>query len=286
MSTNRSRRIDRDTAEQLLGGAGVGSEAGQAPLTGHPALVELLAATAVGADDGPLPGEERAMAAFREARRTSAATTASPAPQHRRRTMADTALARAFSAKALAAALAATAIGGVAVAAGTGNLPVLGGPSDDEPPALSGPDAPGSASAGGDASARTGQSGAAIRPSGSAEGAGASGRPSASAGTDPAAVPDLARLCRTFTERVAAGAKAREALALPALQPLSEAAGGPDKVAGYCADAAKADPTPTASKDKATTAPAPTATKSERTGRTTPDPTVGEHNAAAGGTEG
>lgn len=52
MSTNRSRRIDRDTAEQLLAGAAADSPGGQASLTGedgdsaHQALAALLTAAA------------------------------------------------------------------------------------------------------------------------------------------------------------------------------------------------------------------------------------------------
>ncbi len=139
MSTNRSRRIDPDTAEQLLGGAVVGTSAGQAPLAGHTALAALLAAAAspVGGD-AELPGEEAALAAFREAGR-------SPVHEPRRRAMAGTAPRRTFNVKALRAAFAITAIGAVAVAAmaSTGTLPsVLGGsPVSDTSPVAHGPGA-------------------------------------------------------------------------------------------------------------------------------------------------
>ncbi|MFB8239372.1 hypothetical protein ACFC58_22760 [Kitasatospora purpeofusca] len=149
MSTNRPRRIDRDTAEQLLAGAVGGPPAGQGASltgpdgsTGHTGsarseagpgdrVARVLAAAAAPATGGELAGEEAALAAFREARLASAAAVpAAPAPV-RRRSMATATLTRAFSTKAAAVVLGATALGGVAVAAGTGNLPVpLGGGSD------------------------------------------------------------------------------------------------------------------------------------------------------------
>ncbi|WP_328955566.1 hypothetical protein [Kitasatospora purpeofusca] len=148
MSTNRPRRIDRDTAEQLLAGAVGGPSAGPgASLTGPDGstgrtgssrseagpgdrVARVLAAAAAPATGGELAGEEAALAAFREARLASAAVPAAPAPV-RRRSMATATLTRAFSTKAAAVVLGATALGGVAVAAGTGNLPVpLGGGSD------------------------------------------------------------------------------------------------------------------------------------------------------------
>ncbi|MBO1420171.1 hypothetical protein [Streptomyces sp. FH025] len=134
MSTNRSRRIDRDAAEQLLGGAVGGPSDGQdASLTGPDGpgrLARVLAAAAAPATTAELAGEEAALTAFREASLT-------PDPvvtPVRRRSMATAALARAFSTKAAAAVLGATVLCGVAVAAGTGNLPVSlgGGPSEPE----------------------------------------------------------------------------------------------------------------------------------------------------------
>ncbi|MFI9785971.1 hypothetical protein ACIHEI_21085 [Kitasatospora sp. NPDC051984] len=237
MSTNRSRRIDRAAAEQLLRGttvdpeAGQDPSAGQQPAPGRPELAALLAAAAATgpADDGPLPGEEGAMAAFRQARRQ-------PAPsQHRRRKMADTALARALSAKAMAVALGVTAVGGVAVAAGTGRLPeVLGGPAPAPPAAAapaSSPNAPDGSPTG--TPSRTAKpSNAATRPGG------ASDRPSGPASADPGQAPDLATLCRGFTTRVSSGAKPKEAAADPALAELLRAAGAAEKVTGYCAQLA------------------------------------------------
>ncbi|QKW20242.1 hypothetical protein HUT16_15255 [Kitasatospora sp. NA04385] len=240
MSTNRSRRIDRAVAEQLLGGVTVDPEAGQDPSAGQrsapgrPELAALLAAAAGGAaGDGPLPGEEGALAAFRQARRQ-------PAPrQHRRRKMADTALARALSAKAVAVALGVTAVGGVAVAASTGRLPeVLGGPAP-APPATSAapapssaepsPAAPSSASPGADRTGRPSpspsRSGSPARPTGRA-----SGDPS-----DPSGLPDLSKLCAGFAGRIAGGSKPGEAAVDPDLAELLKAAGAPEKVTGFCA---------------------------------------------------
>ncbi|MFD8483539.1 hypothetical protein [Kitasatospora sp. NPDC059673] len=235
MSTNRSRRIDRAAAEQLLRGATVGPEAGQdpsggqQPVPGRPELAALLAAAAatVAVEDGPPPGEEGAMAGFRLARRQ-------PAPsQHRRRKMADTALARALSAKAMAVALGATAVGGVAVAAGTGRLPeVLGGPAPAPPAAA----APASSSNASDGSATSTAPGRTAKPSSAAtRPGGASDRPLDPASADPGQAPDLAVLCRGFAARVSSGAKPKEAAVDPALADLLQAAGAPEKVTGYCA---------------------------------------------------
>ncbi|MGK4581588.1 hypothetical protein [Kitasatospora sp. HPMI-4] len=243
MSTNRSRRIDPSTAERLLDGTGVGTSAGQAALTGHAALAGLLAAARTTAGDerrtdGVLPGEEAALAAFREARRN-------PAPLPRRRTMASTALARAFSAKALAAAFAATALSGVAVAAGTGHLPsALGGR-----PARGGTAAPATTPASSAGTARYAGPGvvASGRPRLNGVVSPVAGRsrnpeadPSESPGSPAARGTDAvaersAGLCRLYADRLAAGAAARTVLADTQLAPLVEAAGDADRVDGYCA---------------------------------------------------
>ncbi|MEZ0094824.1 hypothetical protein [Streptacidiphilus sp. EB129] len=147
MSTNRSRRIDHDTAEQLLGGAGAGTA------VGHDALAGLIAAAAAPAADGELPGEQAALAAFRAAR-------LAPVPPSRKRPMLTSAVLRLLSAKVVAAALA-TALGGVAVAAATGNMPAaLGGR-----PVRSGPAATASAGAPGRSPSATVTGSAAAVPS-------------------------------------------------------------------------------------------------------------------------
>jgi hypothetical protein len=105
MSTDRSRRIDRPTAEHLLRGA---------PAPGHDRLSDLLAAAAAPARDRELAGEQVAVAAFRDARLATA-------PQRRRPRMLKIALANLLSVK-IAGAAALTA-GGIALAAAAGTLP-------------------------------------------------------------------------------------------------------------------------------------------------------------------
>ncbi|MCG6497138.1 hypothetical protein [Kitasatospora sp. A2-31] len=269
MSTNRSRRIDRDTAEQLLGGAVGGPSAGQdASLTGPDVgagstglpeggpvdrVARVLAAASAPAVAEELSGEEAALAAFREARLAPVpAPPAVPAPV-RRRSMATAALARAFSTKAVAVVLGATALGGVAVAAGTGNLPsALGGGSEDRSrmpvvPAATGTSAPGTKSG-----ASSGSS-AARQPFGgpSTTGGAATGGPSAGAGGQsapgaPSSTPadgetkggpnGLVSLCRGFTDRTGKGERPRLLTADPQFAALVAEAGGADKVEGYCAN--------------------------------------------------
>ncbi|MFE2168152.1 hypothetical protein ACFXB3_24305 [Streptomyces sp. NPDC059447] len=201
MSTNRSRRIDRGTAERLLAGAG----AGAAP--GHDALAELLAAvsapaTSAPAGGGELPGEQAAMAAFRSARLAPVSSHVSISVARRKRRMRTPAM--------LVGALAAATLGGVAVAAGTGHLPAaLGGkPVSSAPaPATSKP-APKRA------------------------------EPTAGTLAGPAeALPaDLAELCRAYgADSAPSLRKPAELLAERRFAPLVAAAGGPAAVAGYCA---------------------------------------------------
>ncbi|MFE7593401.1 hypothetical protein ACFU6K_28740 [Kitasatospora sp. NPDC057512] len=253
MSTNRSRRIDRDAAEQLLGGAVGGPSAGQdASLTGPDGgpgqLARVLAAAAAPATAGELAGEEAALAAFREASLT-------PDPivtPVRRRSMATAALARAFSTKATAVVLGATALCGVAVAAGTGNLPSAlgGGPSAPEH-TLAGQDAATGPAAG----SPTAGSSAGVAPYGAV--ASGSARPSGSASAGPQAVvpsdpatpgtpsaerrgarsavpPALLGLCTGFTDRTAKGDRPARLVGDPMYGPLVTAAGGADRVADYC----------------------------------------------------
>ncbi|MFC1431426.1 hypothetical protein ACEZDB_12315 [Streptacidiphilus sp. N1-3] len=197
MSTNRSRRIDRDTAERLLGGVRGGTT------DGHDALAGVLAAAAAPAAEGELSGERAAVAAFRAAR-------LAPAPATRKRPMLTSGLARLLSAKAAAAVLA-TAFGGVAVAAGTGHLPAAlgGGPG-------SGGAVPTTTAS---ATARAGER--ATAPAGTAD-------------RSPTAVPsDLAVLCRAFAQ---AGSTDRGGVpAERRFTPLVAAAGGPARVPDYCA---------------------------------------------------
>ncbi|MEV8093638.1 hypothetical protein [Kitasatospora sp. NPDC085879] len=262
MSKNRSRRIDRDTAEQLLGGTAVGSEAGPASLTGHAALAGLLAAAAAPPADGALPGEDQAVAAFREARRT-------PAPHPGRASMADHARRRTFTLKALVAAFAVTAVGGVAVAAGTGNLPqALGG----SPSHGHGPTAAATAPSDGASATRTGRGTTSANPASPSTAGRTDGAVSPSAGrpSSPAsALPEVAALCQVWADHSAAGEKQRELLAEPRMAPLLAAAGGAAKVERFCKSVrgATASPstTPGADRGDGDQTPSPTPTKAERT---------------------
>lgn len=249
MSTNRSRRIDRDTAEQLLGGAVAGTPAGPgAHLAGadrptgaddgaaHPVLAGVLAAAAAPATEDELAGEEAAVAAFREAR---LAPVPQPTAPDRRRPMATAALARAsraLSTKAVAAVLAATALGGVAVAAGTGNLPAALGGGSDEPtrpsyaPSVLAPVPGGPGTVGGTSDP--------LRSAGPSSGAASAGgvllpaEPRSLAGGAPSAA--LLSLCQAFTDRTGKGERPRTLAGDPRFAPLADAAGGAEKVEGYC----------------------------------------------------
>ncbi|MER8187022.1 hypothetical protein [Kitasatospora sp. NPDC094015] len=277
MSTNRSRRIDREAAEHLLAGAGAEPEAGRAAVTGHPALAGLLAAAAVPTAHGEQAGEQAALAAFREARPDPAgqAGPTRPADRPRRRTMADTAFARAFSAKALAAAFAATALGGVAVAAGTGTLPApLGGTPQPAHPVSAAPVAPpsGSGTPAAVAPARPsgqGPTGTPARPGGPGATPGpgpiGSGTPAArdsgapATGT-PAAEAGLAPLCRTFGDRLRGGEHLGDLVRDKSFLPLLRAAGTSGHAADYCAGLLRdgqpgTDPSPGRDGHRATPSP-------------------------------
>ncbi|MFE3499683.1 hypothetical protein [Kitasatospora sp. NPDC059160] len=247
MSTNRSRRIDRDAAEHLLGGAVGGPSAGQdASLTGPDGpgqLARVLAAAAAPATAAELAGEEAALAAFRQASLT-------PDPvvtPLRRRSMATAALARAFSTKAAAAVLGATALCGVAVAAGTGNLPSAlgGGPSEPEH-AVAAPGGPsgsphGTSTGTGSGSASPGgptrpSIGAPVDPHrtvpsdpGSPDGPTAGEHPG-----HPAPPAALVPLCQRFADRTGKGERPGKLAGDPLFAPLVAAAGGADEVQDYC----------------------------------------------------
>ncbi|MFJ8011680.1 hypothetical protein [Streptomyces sp. NPDC096339] len=246
MSTNRSRRIDRATAEHLLAGAG----AGAAP--GHDALAELLAAVSapaasVPADGGELPGEQAAMAAFRSARLAPVPPRMSTSVAPRKRKMRTPAM--------LLGAVAAATLGGVAVAAGTGHLPAaLGGKPVSSAPAPT-----------------------ASKPS-QMRGEPTAGTLSGSARPLP---PDLAELCRAYAAEGAPSIrKPAELLAERRFAPLVAAAGGPAAVAGYCApvlggghdETPAASPVPQSTDGKRGAPPKPE--KSDKGGRTAkPDAT-------------
>ncbi|WP_377270597.1 hypothetical protein [Peterkaempfera sp. SMS 1(5)a] len=206
MRTNRSRRIDRATAERLLDGRPVDPDSGRA------ALADLFASAAAPPPaDGEQPGERAALAAFREAR-------LGPVRQPRRTTMnASAALYTGRTGvKAALAALVVTALGGVALAAGTGHLP---GAQQDAP--RSGPAAT--------RRAPSGSTGSGAASHGVSPGVrGASVPPSAAASAGPAG----SELCRSWSAGSLGRAAAR---ADPAFPGLVEAAGGQQHISAYCA---------------------------------------------------
>ncbi|QHC25800.1 hypothetical protein [Streptomyces sp. GS7] len=123
--------LDKDAAERLLRGEPVSSRDGD----GARELEQLLKAAAAVESGLPesaaLPGEEAALAAFRQARHGAGAASRDAAAPGRLPTLRGeraagagerTRLARPFR-RGFAVALAACAIGGIAVAAGTGVLP-------------------------------------------------------------------------------------------------------------------------------------------------------------------
>ncbi|MER7750773.1 hypothetical protein [Kitasatospora sp. NPDC097643] len=252
MSTNRSRRIDRDTAERLLGGAVGGPSAGQDDsLTGPDGsagqLARVLAAAAAPATADELSGEQAALTAFREARFAPDPVMTTPV---RRRSMATAALARAFSTKAAAAVLGATALCGVAVAA-TGNLPPgLGGDSAEPERTLAtvGGTSGTTGTTGttpGHGTGNASASGSSTRPSGSGttgagsqalgpSGAPTPGTPSTDGRGSPSASPADVALCHVFTDRTGKGERPAKLVTEPQFGPLVGAAGGSDKVAGFC----------------------------------------------------
>ncbi|MEU3987072.1 hypothetical protein OG229_14435 [Streptomyces platensis] len=128
MADDRYNWLDKDTAERLLRGEQVSARHGD----GAGELEQLLkAAAAVGAQTpgtAELPGEEAAVAAFRQAAGRGAHHRAAAEPFPSGRTaratgsVERTRLGRPFR-RGFAVALAACAIGGVAVGAGTGVLP-------------------------------------------------------------------------------------------------------------------------------------------------------------------
>ncbi|WP_432141532.1 hypothetical protein [Streptomyces sp. bgisy084] len=127
MADDRYNWLDKDTAERLLRGEQVSARHGD----GARELEQLLqAAAAVGGKTpgtAELPGEDAAVAAFRQAARGAQhRAAAEPLPNGRTAratgSVERTRLGRPFR-RGFAVALAACAIGGVAVGAGTGVLP-------------------------------------------------------------------------------------------------------------------------------------------------------------------
>ncbi|MFE0188945.1 hypothetical protein [Streptomyces sp. NPDC058989] len=148
MADDRYNWLDKDAAEHLLRGEPVGARHGD----GARELEQLLqAAAAVGAKTSgaaPLPGEEAAVTAFRQAAAGSRGRAAGPSTALRGARATGVAerpwVVRPFR-RGFVVALAACAIGGVAVAAGTGVLHSPFRSSDDPEPAstVSAVDTPG-----------------------------------------------------------------------------------------------------------------------------------------------
>ena len=179
-----------------------------APVDVPDALAGLLAAAAAPPRDGELGGEPVAVAAFSEAVQRA------PVPRPR----SPGRPAKLLVVKALAAATAIFAVGGIATAAVTGHLPIPGGggPSPVAPAsshsAIPTPVPPGSSRAPGETRAEQ----------------------------QPSPSPSLPGLCHAYT----AGNKSEHGKALenPAFTALITAAGGKDKVDGYCASLLKDEP--------------------------------------------
>jgi hypothetical protein len=203
MSIQEPRRIDRHTAEHLLGERAADVRHDYLP------LVALLTAVAVPGRPHELASEQASVAAFRTA-------CLSPAPLPGRLTMIKTAVMKVLTVKALVAVLVTGTAGGVALAASNGTLP---NPLKESGTASSGlsaahPSASKSHNPGDDAKA--------------------SKDPKASKGPDAskAPSPSLVGLCHAYS----AGNKDEHGKALenPAFTVLITTAGGKDKVDSFC----------------------------------------------------
>ncbi|TMR02204.1 hypothetical protein ETD83_12960 [Actinomadura soli] len=202
------RELDEDTAEDLLGGIWRDPKTAAHPVAG------LLAAATAPPSERELEGEDAAAAAFRQARLGSRRGRGHGRTAHR-------ALLELVTAKAIIAlAVAGTAAGGAALAANTGHLPVLESPSSSP--------APPSATA----TKSTSPAPTSGHPRHSPP-PGASSGPGSQHSSTPAA------LCRAYLATKKADRdrkpKAPPEASASEFAPLIAAAGGPDKVPGYCA---------------------------------------------------
>lgn len=181
--------------------------------------LQLLAATAPAHSD-ELAGEPTVLAAFHAAARLD------PVPQQRRPSMLKIALAKLLTVKAAAAVIAAGA-GGVALAAGTGVLPVQLPERPTMPSVVS------------EAPAQPAE-----LPSSAANAGDAAGTPS----------PSMTGLCKAYTAEVSTNPG--KALESPAFTALITAAGGADKVDGFCETQAAASEADGATQSGVPAAPA------------------------------
>jgi hypothetical protein len=208
MSTPQPRRIDRRTAEHLLGQAPMGIR------NGHPPLAALLTAAAVPGRPDELTSEQASVAAFRAAH-------LSPTPQPGRLSMIKATVMKLLTVKVLAIG-AATAVGGVALAATTSTLP---SPLTKPAP---------SASSGLSAAHPTAKSSRAAHKPDGTEASKDSKESKDSKGADASKgpSPSLVGLCHAYS----AGNKAEHGKALdnPAFTVLITTAGGKDKVELFC----------------------------------------------------
>jgi hypothetical protein len=205
--TNHRPPIDPSTAERLIRDA-------RADEPSADPLARLLAAAATPARPGELTDEDAAVAAFRHARLTRAP---------RRRSLMKTALAKLATAK-VAVAVIALGGGGIALAAGSGHLP---GTTGSNQHASASPE-------------QTSSNGHRADPSAAASSRSSHPRPNQ---TSPEAVgpsnakgspsPNLHGLCTAYTAQL--HNNPGKALDNPAFTALINAAGGKDRVAGYCA---------------------------------------------------
>ncbi|MFG2107419.1 hypothetical protein [Micromonospora chersina] len=255
MSFRRSDRpADRAESERLLDAARAGAPAEP----GGDRLAHLLAAAAAPADPGELAGEERALAAFRAARAAPVpAPAVAPRPRHR------------FRLGAALAGLAATATAGVAFAA----VSLDRGTEPTPPPA---PSTSGSTGPGTPTDSGSGSAGPTGGVPSTAPTPGASGGP----GRQPNA-GKLAGLCRGYLAK--SDRQRARALETPAFADLATAAGGADRVEGYClalvpekspepAPKPSADGGKTPSADERRATPPTPAAPTPRTGKPTSAP--------------
>ncbi|MGW9194349.1 hypothetical protein [Micromonospora chersina] len=211
MSFRRSDRpADRAESERLLDAARAGAPAEP----GADALAHLLAAASAPAAPGELAGEEQALAAFRAARAAPApATAVAPRPRHR------------FRLGAALAGLAATATAGVAFAAVS--LDRGTEPTPPPAPSTSGSTGAGSTGPGTPSSSGSGSAGPTGDVPSTAPTPGASGGPGR-----PASAGQLAGQCHAYLAK--SDRQRARALETPAFADLVTAAGGADRVEGYC----------------------------------------------------
>ncbi|NJC74303.1 hypothetical protein HC031_31995 [Planosporangium thailandense] len=207
MSIHSPRRLNPETAEQLLGSPSAGAH------TGHPQLAALLAAAAAPGRPDELNSEEAAVSAFLAARHVAI-------PRQRRLSTVKTLAMKALTVKVLAVLATTTTVGGVALAAKTGALPnplaepahtISSGLSAAEPTA-------------------TETRAAAPPATRTATAASPSAVPDSPSPSKPA--PKLIALCRAYQvgNKVSHG----KALDNPVFTSLITAAGGRDKVEPYC----------------------------------------------------